>query len=123
MIEFIASDAKTLAFEGSTNYDVAVELLGSPRVESTLMDVSDLVLQLITGEIDSFVLDSVTAQNVLTENSDAIMAFSDALSDAEELAFIFPNGSELTSAFNIAIETMRLDGSLAELNRKWFAGE
>jgi len=121
--EFIASDATIVAFEGSTNYDSAVALVGESRVEATLLDASNLILQLIEGEIDAIALDSVTAQTLLIENSDAVMAFPESISEAEELAFIFPNESELTSAFNIALETMRLDGTLAELNRKWFTGE
>ena len=121
--EFIASDAKILAFEGSTNFNSAVALVGADRVEATLLDASTLINQLIAGEIDAFALDSVTAQKFLSENSDAIHAFPESISEVEELAFIFPNDSDLTSAFTIALETMRLDGTLLELNNKWFAGE
>lgn len=121
--EFVASDAKILAFEGTTNYDAAVALVGQSRVEATMLNASTLILELIEGSIDAIALDSVTAQQLLAENSEAVVVFPESISEAEELAFIFPNGSELTSAFTIAIETMRLDGTLAELNRKWFAGE
>ncbi|HRF96649.1 MAG TPA: transporter substrate-binding domain-containing protein [Aggregatilineales bacterium] len=123
LAEFIASDAKILAFEGSTNFNSAVALVGADRVEATLLDASTLINQLIAGEIDAFALDSVTAQKFLSENSDAIHAFPESISEVEELAFIFPNDSDLTSAFTIALETMRLDGTLLELNNKWFAGE
>ncbi|MDX2075216.1 MAG: transporter substrate-binding domain-containing protein [bacterium] len=121
--EFVASDAKIVAFEGSTNFDSAAALVGADRVEATLLDASTLINQLIAGEIDAFALDSVTAQKFLSENSDAIHTFPESISEVEELAFIFPNDSELTSAFTIALETMRLDGTLLELNNKWFTGE
>ncbi|MDZ4670881.1 MAG: transporter substrate-binding domain-containing protein [Phototrophicales bacterium] len=121
--EFIATDAKILAFEDSTNYDSAVALVGEDRVEATLANTTSLITQLIAGEIDAIALDAVTAQRFLDETSDAIRAFPDPISDVEELAFIFPNNSELISAFNIALETMRLDGTLTALNEKWFAGE
>jgi polar amino acid transport system substrate-binding protein len=123
LAEFVASDAKIVAFEGSTNYDSAVALVGADRAEATLSDTASLITQLIAGEIDAIALDAVTAQRFLDETSDAIYAFPEAISEVEELAFIFPNGSELTSAFNIALETMRLDGTLTALNEKWFAGE
>jgi len=120
LAEFVASDARISAFQGSTNYSVAVELVGEARVEATLDNASALILKLIDGSIDGLVFDSVTAATLLVQNRDAIMALPEALSDIEELAFIFPNGSELTAAFNIAIETMRLDGTLVALNQKWF---
>ncbi len=118
--EFIASNARISAFQDSTNYTVAVELVGADRIEATLEDTSTLILKLIDGRTDGLVFDSVTATTLLAQNSDALIALSQELSDVEELAFIFPNGSDLTAAFNIAIETMRLDGTLQALNQKWF---
>lgn len=120
LAEFVSANTRISAFQGSTNYSVAVELVGEDRVEATLDNASALILKLIDGSTDGVVFDSVTAATLLAQNSDAIMAMSEALSDIEELAFIFPNGSDLTAAFNIAIETMRLDGTLQALNQKWF---
>ncbi|MCL4255811.1 MAG: ABC transporter substrate-binding protein [Anaerolineae bacterium] len=120
LAEFVASDARIATWENTTNYNISVELVGVNRVEATTDTPNTLILKLIDGSTDGVVFDSVTAATLLAQNSDAIMAMPEALSDIEELAFIFPNNSELTAAFNIAIETMRLDGTLQALNQKWF---
>src|SRR5690606_11081700 len=39
----------------------------------------------------------------------------------EELGFAFPKDSELVEAFNLALDSMREDGTLDEFNTKWFA--
>jgi ABC-type amino acid transport substrate-binding protein len=119
----VASDAKIWAPEGTTNYDLAVALVGENRAEATRLEVDAIINQVVSGEIDAFIFDSVSAHKFLLENSDILTTFPESISDIEELAFVFPNDSDLTSAFTIAIETMRLDGTLLELNDKWFTGE
>lgn len=121
LAQFVGSNAKIWAFAGSTNYEAAVALVGEARVVGTLDDAPSLILGLIDGSVDAIAFDSVTAEKFLSENPDVVIAYPEAISDVEELAFIFSNGSELTAAFNIAIETMRLDGTLDALNQKWFA--
>lgn len=120
LAEFIQSNVRVWAIQGSTNYDAAVRLVGEARAQATLDDAVNLVLKLIDGRVDAVVFDSVAANAFLVQNKDALMAFPEPLSEIEELALIFTNGSDLTAAFNIALETMRLDGTLAKINQKWF---
>jgi polar amino acid transport system substrate-binding protein len=41
------------------------------------------------------------------------------LASDEELAFVFPPGSDLLEPVNAALESMRADGKLEEINLKW----
>jgi polar amino acid transport system substrate-binding protein len=41
------------------------------------------------------------------------------LTSDEELGFVFPPGSELLEKVNQALEEMKSDGTLDEINRKW----
>jgi polar amino acid transport system substrate-binding protein len=43
-----------------------------------------------------------------------------ALTSDEELAFVFPPGSDLIDPVNAALEAMKLDGTLESYNDLWF---
>jgi polar amino acid transport system substrate-binding protein len=55
-------------------------------------------------------------------NPDAVKIVGQPLT-SEELGFIFPKGSELTSAVNAALAAMDADGTLDALFDKWFSTE
>ena len=38
----------------------------------------------------------------------------------EDFGFIFPKGSELVAPMNAAIASMKADGTIDALNKKWF---
>jgi polar amino acid transport system substrate-binding protein len=39
---------------------------------------------------------------------------------SEDFGFIFTPGSDLVAPFNVAIETLRADGTFEALDNKWF---
>ncbi|HFC09099.1 MAG TPA: transporter substrate-binding domain-containing protein, partial [Chloroflexi bacterium] len=41
------------------------------------------------------------------------------LTSDEQLGFVFPPGSPLKDAVNAALESMKADGTLQALNKKW----
>jgi polar amino acid transport system substrate-binding protein len=42
---------------------------------------------------------------------------------SDALGFVFPNGSELVEPFNMALQSMMEDGSLAEINFRYFGSD
>jgi polar amino acid transport system substrate-binding protein len=54
----------------------------------------------------------------MEENPGQLKAIGQLSSD-EQLAFVFPPGSDLIEPVNAALESMKQDGTLDELNQKW----
>ncbi len=119
--EFVADSALVVGVQpGTTNYEVAVELFGDERIIA--YDTFPIAVQaLIAGDVDAVILDDVAGLGYVGENADMVRINSEPLTSGEELGFAFPKDSELVAAFNAALEAMRVDGSLDEINARWFA--
>jgi len=68
------------------------------------------------------VIDNVSAFGFMSEN-EGMMKIAGTITSDEELGFAFPPGSELTAAVDAALEAMKADGTLQELNKKWGLSE
>jgi polar amino acid transport system substrate-binding protein len=122
------TDAESLAADsslmvgvqpGTTNYFVAVDLVGEERlVAYNTFPIA--VLALIAGDVDAVVMDDVAGQGYVGENAEAVKIVGEPLSATEELGFIFPKGSDLVEPINAALDSLRADGTLERLNNKWF---
>jgi polar amino acid transport system substrate-binding protein len=122
---FVANDDLQISTQmGTTNAERAIELLGedTPRLIASESDVDGLVLALISFETDAVIMDSLVAQRYLNEYPEAVRVFEEPLSGEEALGFPFTPGSGLVEPFNMALDTMREDGSLAALNTLWLFG-
>lgn len=102
---------------GTTNEIVAKDNFGD-RVKS-FEDFGGAVAALLSGDVDAVVIDTVTAVGFINENPGKLKVGPTLTSD-EQLAFVFPPGSDLTSAVNAALDSMKADGTLKQLNDKWF---
>ena len=106
---------------GTTNYFVAVDLVGEDRLVT--YDTFPIAVQaLIAGDVDAVVMDDVAGQGYVGVNAEAVQIVGESLTATEELGFIFPKGSDLVEPFNLALESMRQDGSLEAINNRWFLG-
>ncbi len=106
---------------GTTNYFVAIDLVGEERLVT--YDTFPIAVQaLIAGDVDAVVMDDVAGQGYVGVNVEAVQIVGDPLTATEELGFIFPKGSDLVEPFNLALESMRQDGSLEAINNRWFLG-
>ena len=105
-----------------TNHDtVAVELVGESRVVA--YDAFAIAVQaLIAGDVDAVIMDDVAGAGYAGENSESVKIVGDPLVPTDELGFIYPKGSELVEAFNLAFAEMRIDGSLKGYNDFWILG-
>lgn len=121
---FVATEDLTLGVQqGTTNYFTAIDLLGEDSPRIILFDTFPFaVLALIAGDIDAVVMDNVAGQGYVGANPDAVTIVGDSITAQEELGFIFPLGSDLVDPVNAALDSMDADGTLLELNLKWFAG-
>ena len=102
---------------GTTNEIVAKEHFPADRVRS-FEDFGAAVLATISGDIDGVVIDNVSAIGYMDANPGQLKAQGELTSD-EELAFAFPPDSDLVEPVNAALESMKADGKLEEINQKW----
>lgn len=102
---------------GTTNEIVAKETFADKEIQS-FEDFGGAVLALIAGDIDGVVVDNVTASGFIKENEGKIKIIDQITSD-EQLAFVFPPGSDLVEAVNAALQSMIDDGTLEQLNKTW----
>lgn len=106
---------------GTTNYFVAVDLVGEDRIVT--YDTFPVAVQaLIAGDVDAVVMDDVAGQGYVGVNGDKVQIVGDPLTATEELGFAFPKGSDLVEPFNLALQSMTDDGTLQTINNKWFLG-
>ena len=106
---------------GTTNEIVAKENFPEDRIKS-FEDFGGATLALLAGDIDAVVIDNVSAFGFMSEN-EGMMKIAGTITSDEELGFAFPPGSELTAAVDAALEAMKADGTLQELNKKWGLSE
>ena len=72
-----------------------------------------------TGDVDLTLSDS-TAANGYVAASDGKLKLIGAPLASEDFGFIFPKGSDLVAPLNAAIASMKADGTVDALNKKWF---
>lgn len=123
--EFIADETLLIGVNpATTNYETAVALLGdedSPRLLALDQDVA--VQALLAGDLDAVIVDGFVGERYTTLYPDDLKLLDEELTAPEELGFIFPLDSDLVEPINLALASMRQDGTLDELNLYWFGGE
>jgi len=116
--DFKANDDKLVGTQiGTTNEIVAKKNFPEARVQS-FDDFGGAIVALLSGDVDGVVIDNVTASGFMKENEGKLKILGQLTSD-EQLGFVFPPGSELKDAVNAALESMKADGTLDALNKKW----
>lgn len=108
---------------GTTNFYVAVyDVLDgnedNPRI--TLLETFGASVQALkSGDVDSVLMDAASARGYIGANPGAFKIIGDPLG-SEDFGFIFTPGSDLVLPVNAAIKSMKEDGTLDALNKKWF---
>jgi polar amino acid transport system substrate-binding protein len=117
-IAVIDSDAVVGTQVGTTNYELASELVGVDRIKA--YDQFPLAIQaLIAGDVDVVIIDDAAGQGYVGVNADQIKTVDGAL-QSDPLGFIFPKGSDLVEPINAALILLKADGTLEELGIKYF---
>jgi polar amino acid transport system substrate-binding protein len=116
--DVINSDAVVATQVGTTNFELAADLVGEDRIQA--FDQFGLAIQaLIAGDVDVVIIDDAAGLGYIGENADQIETIDDPL-QSDPLGFIYPQGSELVEPVNQALAAMNEDGTLEELGLKWF---
>ncbi len=117
--DIINGDAIIATQVGTTNFELAVELLGGDeRIQA--FDQFGLAIQaLIAGDVDAVIIDDAAGLGYIGENKDAVKTIDDGL-QSDPLGFIFPLDTDLTDAVNAAIAEMKASGFLDQIGEKFF---
>ncbi|MHB8136118.1 MAG: substrate-binding periplasmic protein [Anaerolineaceae bacterium] len=118
MEEFVKTDLVLGTQTATTNYETAVEYLPEDRIQA-FEQFPFAVQALIAGDVDAVIIDEVVGMGYMGENADAVELIGPAIS-SDELGFIYPKGSKLTSMVDQAINAMKADGFLSALNVRYF---
>ncbi|HLE53339.1 MAG TPA: phosphate/phosphite/phosphonate ABC transporter substrate-binding protein, partial [Anaerolineales bacterium] len=65
------------------------------------------------------IIDETAGLGYLGANKEDLKLIGPSIS-SDQLGFVFPKGSDLVEPFNLAIAQMKVDGTLEEINLKWF---
>jgi polar amino acid transport system substrate-binding protein len=107
----------------TTSYTVAEAQLGADKL-SVYNSNDDAVAALQSGQVDAIVVDLPTAfylAGAVLDDGSVIGQFADSSAGGDELAFVLPKDSELTDAVTEAVDALREDGTLAELEQEWLS--
>jgi polar amino acid transport system substrate-binding protein len=103
---------------GTTNEIVAKDNFPDERIQS-FEEFGGAVAALLANDVDAVVIDTVAAVGFIGENPGMLKVGAELTSD-EDLAFVFPPGSDLIEPIDAALQAMIADGTLQEFNDKWF---
>jgi polar amino acid transport system substrate-binding protein len=108
---------------GTTNFYVAVyDVLdgdeANPRIK-LFENFGAAVQALLTGDVDMVLMDAASSRGYIGANPDELKTIGDPLG-TEDFGFIFTPKSDLVAPFNQAIQTMKDDGFIDQLNNRWF---
>jgi polar amino acid transport system substrate-binding protein len=117
--EFQAGDFVVSTQIGTTNEAVAHDFVGVDRTKS-FEDFPLAVQAVLSGDVDACVIDVISAKGFSDENPGALKIISPGITSDEQLALVFPPGSELVAPFTNALHAFGNDGTLAEINATWF---
>jgi polar amino acid transport system substrate-binding protein len=79
------------------------------------------VQALANGQIDAFLMDVAIGSEIVSERGDEVDMTGQFITD-EQYGVVFEKGNSLREPVNEAIEKLRADGTLDELQAKWFPG-
>jgi len=108
---------------GTTNFYTAVyDVLdgdeGNPRIK--LFDTFGASVQALkSGDVDLVLMDKTSAAGYMGASPNSFKIVGKPLG-TEAFGFILTPGSELTAPVNAALQSMKEDGTIEALNKKWF---
>ena len=121
---FAANDDLLVAAQpGTTPFYVAVyDVLdgdeANPRIK--LFETFGAGVQALrTGDVDLVLTDGTAGEGYVAASDGALKIVGEKLG-TEDFGFIFPKGSDLVGPMNAAIQSMKDDGTIDALNKKWF---
>jgi polar amino acid transport system substrate-binding protein len=106
----------------TTSYTIAAAQLGEDNLQ-LFNTVDDAVLALTTGQVDGIVIDLPTAfylTGVELDGGVIVGQFADT-EGGDSYGLVLAKDSELTAAVTAAVDALREDGTLAEIEQTWLS--
>ncbi|MFD5750494.1 transporter substrate-binding domain-containing protein [Streptomyces sp. NPDC127033] len=116
--------AKLGAQVGTTSLDTIDEIIEPSRQPAVFQKNDFAKSALRNGQVDAIVVDLPTAFYITSaEVPDAkvVGQFAGSSGDAEQFGLVLDKGSALTSCVTRAVDTLRADGTLAALEKRWLS--
>ena len=99
-------------------YDVLDGDEQNPRIK--LFETFGATVQALrANDVDLVLTDGTAGEGYVAASEGGLKIIGEALG-TEDFGFIFPKGSELVGPVNAAIASMKEDGTIEALNKKWF---
>lgn len=118
MDEFTEGDFVIGAKLRTVEYTIMQGTVGDNRIVG-FSDTGLMIDALIEGTIDAIIVADVVGRHYSTEFENDLILIDDDISLPRNLRFVFPAGSELSSAFDEAIVSMINDGTMETINERW----
>jgi len=109
---------------GTTSLTAIREVIQPDEDPAVLDDTNVAKQQLQNGQLDAIVADLPTAfyiSAVEIPDSTLVGQFQVEGGKTEEFGILFEQGSELLPCVNLALETLKEDGTLAEIEQEWLS--
>ena len=118
-------DAVIGVMSGTTSLKAAEDVIAPSSDVQVFNDNVDAVTALQNGQVDALVVDLPTAfyvRDAQLEGDGVIVGQLDAAA-GDAFAFVLPKGSSLTAKVSDALDALRADGTLAELEKTCLADQ
>jgi len=115
-------DAKLGAQVGTTSYDTIKNVIKPTQQPAVFNTNDDAKLALTNGQIDGLVLDLPTAlfeANADLKNGVLVGQFANQGGTPEQFGLVLDKGSKLTACVTQAVDALRADGTLKQLEQQW----
>lgn len=112
---------------GTTSYDYITDVIQPTEEPGAFNTLSDTVASINAGQVDGIVVDAPTAYYLadpfVQEVKDSVVVgiFPQSGGEQEYFGVTFEEGNPLVPCVNQAIEALRQDGTLAELEQTWLS--
>jgi len=119
------ADAKLGAQVGTTSYTSLRDVI-KPKQQPAVFDSNDLAVQALKNkQIDGIVVDLPTGFYMTAAQLDngKIVGQLPATDKPEQFGFVLEKGSKLTPCVSQAVDALRADGTLANLQKQWLTAE
>jgi polar amino acid transport system substrate-binding protein len=118
-------DAKLAAQVGTTSYTAITEQI-QPSAKPAVYDTNDLAVQALkNGQVDGIVVDLPTAFYITAAQLDdgtIVGQLPPGSGTPEQFGMVLAKDSPLTSCVSQAVDTLKSNGTLDQLEAKWLAG-